>query len=48
VRGVGSQPTPDQKKDIALRHLQLQDKVDVFQRQAENILHAISNDDDDS
>jgi hypothetical protein len=47
VRGVGSQPTPDQKKDIALRCSRLQDKVDAFQRQARNILHAVSNDDDD-
>ena len=48
MRKVGSQPTPDQKKDISLRHSRLQDKVDAFQRQAGNILHAVSNDDDDS
>jgi hypothetical protein len=48
VRKVRSQPTSDQKKDIALRCLWLQDKVDTFQRQAGNILHAVSNNADDS
>ena len=48
VRKVGTQPTPDQKKDVALRRSRLQDKVDAFQRQAGYILHAVSNDADDS
>jgi hypothetical protein len=48
VRKIGSHPTPDQKRDIALRRSQLQDKVDTFQRQAGSILHTVSNDSDDS
>jgi hypothetical protein len=48
VRKTGTHPTPDQKRDIALRRSQLQDKVDVFQKQAGSILHAVSNDADDS
>jgi len=39
---------PDQKRDIALRHSRLQDKVDGFQEQAGSMLHAASNDADDS
>ena len=39
---------PDQKRDITLRHLQLQDKIDTFQKQAESMLHAVSNNADDS
>ena len=48
VRKIGSHPTPDQKRDIALRRSRLQDRIDVFQRQAGSMLHAISNDADDS
>ena len=48
MRKVGTQPTLDQRKDIALRCSQLQDRVDAFQRQAGNILRAVSNDADDS
>jgi len=48
VRNIGSHPTPDQKRDIALRRSQLQDKVDGFQEQAGSMLHAASNDADDS
>ena len=48
VRNIGSHPTPDQKRDIALRCSQLQDKVDTFQNQAGSMLHAVSNDADDS
>jgi hypothetical protein len=48
VRKIGSHPTPEQKKDITLRCLWLQDKVDTFQRQAGSILHAVANDADDS
>jgi hypothetical protein len=39
---------PDQKRDIALRCSQLQDKVDTFQQQAGNIFCAVSNNADDS
>ena len=48
VRKIGSHPTPDQKKDLALKHSRLQDKIDAFQRQAGTVLHAVSNDGDDS
>ena len=48
MRKIGSHPTPDQKRDIALRRSRLQDKVDAFQRQAGSILHAVANDADDS
>ena len=48
VRKIGSHPTPDQKRDIALRRSRLQDRIDIFQRQAGSMLHAISNDSDDS
>jgi hypothetical protein len=48
VRKIGAHPTPDQKRDIALRRSQLQDKVDAFQKQAGSIFHAVSNDADDS
>ena len=48
MRKIGSHPTPDQKRDIALRRSRLQDKVDTFQRQAGSILHAVANDADDS
>jgi len=48
VRKIGSHSTPDQKRDIALRRSQLQDKVDAFQNQAGSVLHAISNNADDS
>src|SRR6267378_2265851 len=48
VRKIGSHPTPDQRRDIALRCSRLQDKVDAFQNQAGSMLHAVSNDGDDS
>jgi hypothetical protein len=48
VRKIGSHPTPDQKRDIALRRSRLQDKIDTFQKQAGSMLHAVSNDADDT
>jgi hypothetical protein len=48
VRKIGSRPTPDQKREIALSRSRLQDKVDAFQKQARSMLHAISDDADDS
>ncbi len=48
VRKVGSHLTPDQKRDITLRRSQLQDKIDMFQRQAASMLHTVFNDADDS
>jgi hypothetical protein len=40
VRKIGSHPTPDQQKDIALKRARLQDRVDAHQRQAATILQA--------
>jgi len=48
VRKIGSHSTLSQKRDVALKRSQLQDKVDAFQKQARSMLHAISNDADDS
>ena len=48
MRRIGSNPTPDQKRDITIRRSRLQDRVDTFQKQAGSILHAIANDADDS
>ena len=48
VRRIGSHPTPDQQRDIALRRSRLQDKIDAFQNQAGIMLNAVSNDADDS
>jgi hypothetical protein len=48
VRKTASNPTADQKRNIAMRRSQLQDKVNAFQKQAGSILHSVSNDDDDS
>src|SRR5258708_27896741 len=48
VRNVGSSPTPDQKRDIALRRSRLQDKIDTFQRQAASTLHTVFNNANDS
>ena len=44
----GAHPTPDQQRDIATRRSRIQDKVDAFQKQAGSMLHAVSDDDDDS
>ena len=48
MRKIGSDLTPDLKKDLALKHSWLQDKIDAFQRQAGTMLHAVSNDGDNS
>ena len=48
MRKIGSHPTPDQNKDLALKCSQLKDEVDTFQRQAGTVLCAVSNDDDNS
>ncbi|KAI9447428.1 hypothetical protein H4582DRAFT_2051188 [Lactarius indigo] len=39
-RKIGSHPTPDQQRDIALKRARLQERVDTFQKQAANILRA--------
>ncbi|KAH9031510.1 hypothetical protein EDB85DRAFT_1865757, partial [Lactarius pseudohatsudake] len=48
VRKIGSVPTPDQQRDITLKCARLQEKVDIFQRQAANFINASANDEDDS
>ena len=48
VRKIGPHPTPDQKRDIALRRSRLQDKVDAFQRQAGSMFHTVSSDADET
>lgn len=47
VRKIGSPPTPDQQKDVALKRARLQDRVDTFQKQADNILQADSEGEDE-
>ena len=48
VRKTGSRLTPNQKRDIVLKRSQIQEKVDAFQTQAESMLHAVSNDADNT
>ena len=48
MRKIGSSPTPDQQRDIALKWAWLQEKIDAFQRQVANILWSASDDGDDS
>jgi hypothetical protein len=48
VRKIGSHPTPDQQRDVALKRARLQDRVDTFQKQAANILQADSEGEDES
>jgi hypothetical protein len=48
VRKIGFHPTPDQQRDITLKRAQLQDRVDAFQKQAANFIHAVSDSGDDS
>ncbi|KAH9173120.1 hypothetical protein EDB89DRAFT_2114027 [Lactarius sanguifluus] len=48
VRKIGTLPTPDQQRDITLKHAQLQERIDTFQKQTANFIHASANGDDDS
>lgn len=48
VRKIGSLPTPDQQREIASKRSRIQEKVDVFQKQAAKLLNAVSSDEDDS
>jgi hypothetical protein len=48
VRKIGSLPTPDQQRDITLKRARLQERVDVFQKQAANFISAVSDGGDDS
>ena len=48
VRKIGSCPTPDKEREIALKRSRIQDKVDAFQKQAGSVLTAVSSDADDS
>ena len=45
---IGSSPTPDQQRDIALKRAQLQERIDAFQRQVANILQSAFDGGDDS
>ena len=47
VRKVGSHPTPDQQRDIAMKWARLQERLDTFQRQAANVFQASTEDGDD-
>jgi len=47
TRKIGSHPTPDQQRDIALKRARLQEKVDTFQKQAVNILQVINDDEEE-
>jgi hypothetical protein len=46
VRKIGSLPTPNQQRDIALKRSRLQERVNSFQKQAAKLLDAVSIDDD--
>jgi hypothetical protein len=48
VRKTGSRPTPDQQRDIVLKRVRLQERVDTFQNQAAKLLNSVSGDGDDS
>src|SRR5712664_3498942 len=48
VRKIRSLPTPEQQRDITLKRSRLQERVDVFQKQAAKLLSAVSSDGDDS
>ena len=47
VRRVGSRPSPDQKIDIGTKQAHLQERIDTFQRQAANIIQAVTEGGDD-
>ena len=47
MRKIGSQPTPDQQRDITLKCARLQERVDTFQRQAADILQAVNDDEEE-
>ena len=48
MRKIRSHPTPDQQRDITLKRARLQDRVDTFEKQAANFIHAASDGEDDS
>jgi hypothetical protein len=48
VRKIGSFPTPNQQRDIALKRSRLQERVDTFQKQAAKLLDTVSSDGDDA
>ncbi|KAF8270242.1 hypothetical protein EI94DRAFT_1798304 [Lactarius quietus] len=48
VRKIGAHPTPDQQRDMTLKHAQLQERIDTFQKQAANFIHAATDGEDDS
>ncbi|KAF8267233.1 hypothetical protein EI94DRAFT_1701133 [Lactarius quietus] len=48
VRKIGAHPTPDQQRDMTLKRARLQERIDTFQKQAANFIHAAANGEDDS
>ncbi|KAH9015214.1 hypothetical protein EDB84DRAFT_1567796 [Lactarius hengduanensis] len=48
VRMIGTLPTPDQQRDITLKRARLQERIDTFQKQTANFIHASADGDDDS
>ncbi|KAH9069437.1 hypothetical protein EDB83DRAFT_2314461 [Lactarius deliciosus] len=48
VRKIGTLPTPDQQRDITLKRAWLQERIDTFQKQTANFIHASADGDDDS
>ena len=42
VRKIGSNPMPDQQRDITVKQACLQERVDAFQKQVANIFQAAS------
>ena len=48
MRKNGAISTPDQQKDIALRRSRLQEKINLFQKQAAKMLNTVSSDGDNS
>ncbi|KAF8264983.1 hypothetical protein EI94DRAFT_1590566, partial [Lactarius quietus] len=43
ARKIRTHPTPYQQRDITLRHVQVQEKIDTFQKQAANFIHTAAN-----
>ncbi|KAH9170154.1 hypothetical protein EDB89DRAFT_1908022 [Lactarius sanguifluus] len=48
VRKIRTLPTPDQQMDITLKCARLQERIDTFQKQTANFIHASADGDDDS
>jgi hypothetical protein len=48
ARKIGTHPTPDQQRDITLNCVHLPERIDTFQKQAANFIHAAASGEDDS